>query len=113
MRRFVTAVVKHETNTFSPLPTPLSAFGRYTPSAGPTSGETALRAYRGTGTPVAAFIDIAAEQGAELAFPIAADATPSGCPEDSIIDHAAERIIESVSAGCDALFLSWVCTASS
>ena len=105
MKRFVTAVVKHETNTFSPLPTPLSAFGRYGPHAGPTSGEAALRAYRGTRTPVAAFIDIAAEQGAELAFPIAADAVPSGCPEDSIIDHAAERIIESVSAGCDALFL--------
>ena len=105
MKRFVTAVVKHETNTFSPLPTPLSAFGRYGPSPGPTSGETALRVYRGTRTPVAAFIDIAAEQGAELAFPIAAEATPGGCPEDSVIDCAAERIIESVSAGCDALFL--------
>ena len=105
MKRFVTAVVKHETNTFSPLPTPLSAFGRYGSHAGPTHGDTALRAYRGTRTPVAAFIDIAAEQGAELEFPIAADAVPSGCPDDSIIDHAAERIIESVSAGCDALFL--------
>ena len=105
MKRFVTAVVKHETNTFSPLPTPLSAFGRYGPNAGPISGETALGAYRGTRTPVAAFIDIADEQGAEFAFPIAAEAVPSGCPEDSVIDHAAERIIEAVSAGCDALFL--------
>ena len=96
MKRFVTAVVHHETNTFSPLPTPLSAFGRYSPQAGPTAGETALRAYRGTRTPVAAFIDIAHEQGAELAFPIAADAVPSGCPDDSLIDHAAERIIESI-----------------
>ena len=27
MKRFVTAVFKHETNTFSPIPTPLEACG--------------------------------------------------------------------------------------
>ena len=105
MQRFVTAVVKHETNTFSPIPTPLSAFGRYGPQAGPVYGEDALHAYRGTRTPVGAYIDVAEEAGAELAFPIAANATPGGCPADSLIDHAAERIIGAVKSGCDALFL--------
>ena len=92
MARFVTAVVKHETNTFSPIPTPLAAFGRYGPTPGPAYGDEALEAYRGTNTPVAAFIDIAEREGAELAFPIAANATPGGCPEDALIEHAAERL---------------------
>jgi microcystin degradation protein MlrC len=105
VKKFVTAVVKHETNTFSPLPTPLAAFGRYGGEPGPIAGDAAIAAYRGTKTPVGAFIDIAAEQRAELAFPIAANATPSGCPPDELIEHAAERILESVAGGCDALFL--------
>ncbi len=105
MQRFVTAVVKHETNTFSPIPTPLEAFGRYGPEAGPVSGEAAVEAYRGTRTAAGAFIDLAREQGAQLEFPIAANATPSGCPEDSLIDLAAEKIISAVKKGCDALFL--------
>ncbi len=105
MARFVTAVVKHETNTFSPIATPLAAFGRYAANPGPAYGDAALEAYRGTNTPVAAFIDIAEREGAELAFPIAASATPGGCPEDALIEHAAERIIDAVKAGCDALFL--------
>lgn len=105
MKRFVTAVVKHETNTFSPVPTPLTAFGHYGPQAGPAYGAAAIDAYRGTATPAGAFIDLIKEAGAELAFPIAANATPGGCPEDSLIEHAAERILEGVRKGCDALFL--------
>ncbi len=105
MKRFVTAIVKHETNTFSPVPTPLTAFGRYGPQAGPAYGAAALAAYRGTATPAGAFVDLIEREGAELAFPIAANATPGGCPEDGLIDHAAERIIEEVRKGCDALFL--------
>ena len=105
MQRFVTAVVKHETNTFSPIATPLSAFGRYGPQAGPVSGEAALEAYRGTATPVGAFIDLARERGATLAFPIAANATPGGMPGDDLIEFAAEKIIAAVHEGCDALFL--------
>ena len=78
MKRFVTAVFKHETNTFSPIPTPLESFGRYAGERGPVYGEDALEVYRGTGTPVGAFIDLAAEAGAELVFPVAANANPSG-----------------------------------
>jgi microcystin degradation protein MlrC len=105
MKRFVTAVVKHETNTFSPIPTPLSNFGHHGSEPGPISGDLALRAYRGTNSAAAAYIDIADLEGAELVFPIAANATPGGCPEDSLINHAAEEIIGAVTAGCDALFL--------
>ena len=101
MKRFVTAVFKQETNTFSPIPTPLEAFGRY----GPAYGAAALAAHKGINEPVAAYIDVAEEQGAELVFPIAAEATPGGIVADAVLDHVAEKIIAAVVAGCDALFL--------
>jgi len=50
--RLLIAMMKHETNTFSPVPTPLARFG---PSSagkgpGPLYGEAAINAYRGTGS---------------------------------------------------------------
>ncbi len=105
MQRFVTAVFSHETNTFSPLPTPLSDFGRYSGRRGPVTGNAALAAYSGTNMPVAAFIDLAEEAGAELDFAIAAQATPSGPAEDAVVEQVAETICAAVRRGCDALFL--------
>ena len=40
--RLLIAMMKHETNTFSPVRTPLARFG-------PLYGQAAVRAYRGTG----------------------------------------------------------------
>ena len=57
MKRFVIAVFSHETNTFSSIPTPLKSFGLFTGGNGPVLGDEALKAYQGTNTPVAAFID--------------------------------------------------------
>lgn len=105
MPRFTVAVFKHETNTFSPVPTPWSAFGRYNPQPGPVSDTAAVTAYCGTNTPVAAYIDLAEECGAELQFAIAANATPGGPAPDCVIDEAASAIIGAVRKGCDALFL--------
>lgn len=105
MKRFVTAVFSHETNSFSSIPTPLAAFGRYNGAAGPVSGGAAVAAYRGTNSPVAAYMDIAEAEGAELDFAIAAQAVPSGPAEDTVLDHAAEAILDAVAKGCDALFL--------
>ena len=45
--RLLIAMMKHETNTFSPVPTPLTRFGR---GRGPLVGDAAIAAYRGTGT---------------------------------------------------------------
>jgi microcystin degradation protein MlrC len=44
--RLLIAMMKHETNTFSPVPTPLARFGN---GPGPLYGEAAIRAFRGTG----------------------------------------------------------------
>ena len=104
-RRFVTAVMRHETNTFSPIPTPVADFGRVGPTDGPARGDEAYRVYANTNNPVAAYIDIAKEESAELVFPIAANAHPSAPAPGAIIDLCAEAIIEAVQKGCDALFL--------
>ncbi|MEX2616557.1 MAG: M81 family metallopeptidase [Alphaproteobacteria bacterium] len=104
-RRFVTALMRHETNTFSPVPTPVRDFGRIGPTDGPARGDEALRVYRGTNNPVAAYIDLAAAEGAELVFPIAANAHPSAPAPGEIVDICAEAICEAVAKGCDALFL--------
>ena len=105
-RRFVTAVMRHETNTFSPVPTPIADFGRIGPTDGPAIGAAAFDAYRSTNNPVAAYIDLAGEQGAELVFPIAANAHPSAPAPDAIIEMCADAICDAVRAGCDALFLN-------
>ena len=106
MKRFVTAVFMHETNTFSPIPTPWEAFGRRTgPHAGPVAGAAAFAAYKGTNTPVAAYIDLAEREGAALTFAIAANATPGGPAEDSVLERSADAILAAVARGCDALFL--------
>jgi len=104
-RRFVTAVMRHETNTFSPVATPVADFGRIGPTDGPAFGAQALRVYRGTNNPVAAYIDLAAAAGAELLFAVAANAHPSAPAPDEILDLCAEAILADLAKGCDALFL--------
>ena len=61
--RLLIAMMKHETNTFSPVPTPLGALWQW---PGPLYGEAAIRAYRGTGTGLGAYLDLAEREGAEI-----------------------------------------------
>src|SRR5260370_3666225 len=73
--RLLIAMMKHETNTFSPVLTPLARFG-YGP--GPLYGEAAVTAYRGTGSGLGAYLDLAEREGAEIVLPIAAGAPRAG-----------------------------------
>jgi microcystin degradation protein MlrC len=99
--RFIIAMVKHETNTFSPVPTPLERFG----PRGPLYGRGAFNAFRGTETPMAAFIDIALKENAEVVTPVAAGALPSGPVDRHAYQRMSDVICEEVRKGCDALFL--------
>jgi microcystin degradation protein MlrC len=99
--RFVIAMMKHETNTFSPVPTPLERFG----ARGAFFGKDALDAYKGTNTPMAAFIDIALQEGAEIVTPVAAEAFPSGPVHRDAYRSMTDAVCEEVKRGCDALFL--------
>lgn len=103
--RFVAALMRHETNTFSPIATPLSAFFRGSWNNGPLYGADAIAGYRGTNYPLAAFIDLAEEAGAELAVPIAANASPSGVVTDAAFEAISESILDALRGGCDAVLL--------
>ncbi len=99
--RLLIAMMKHETNTFSPVPTPLARFG---PGAaengpGPLYGAAAIAAYRGTGSGLGAYLDLAAREGAELVLPIAAGAPPSRPVEDAAFEHIAGHICDAVAKG--------------
>jgi microcystin degradation protein MlrC len=101
--RLLIAMMKHETNTFSPVPTPLSRFGL---GPGPLYGEAAVAAYRGTGTGLGAYLDLAAREGAEIVLPIAAGAPPSRPVDDAAFEHIAAVICDAVAKrGFDGIML--------
>jgi microcystin degradation protein MlrC len=101
--KLVIAQMKHETNSFSPVPTPLTRFTR----AGtlPLEGEAAVQAFRGTGTALGALMAAADAAGAEYTVPIAASAWPSGPVDDDAFAYVSERIVAAVRRGCDAVLL--------
>src|SRR5579862_5047388 len=94
--RLLIAMMKHETNTFSPVPTPLARFGH---APGPLYGDAAIAAYRGTGSGVGAYLDIAAREKADVVLPIAAGAPPSRPVDDAAFEHIAGHICEAVAKG--------------
>lgn len=101
--KLVIAQMKHETNTYSPVPTPI---GRFATGGGlPPEGDAAIAAYRGTGSAIGAFLQLAEEAGAQVEVPIAASAWPSGPVEDAAFEHIAQRICAAVARGCDAVLL--------
>ena len=72
--RLVIAQMKHETNTFSPVPTDLARFARG--RATPLEGEEIRAAFRGTGTGIGAFLELAEQAGAEPPHTFSATRSP-------------------------------------
>ena len=93
--RFLVAMMKHETNTFSPIPTDLQRFRDW----GLHEGEAVAHAYRGTNHPIAAFLDLAAGAGAEVVTPVAAEAMPSGTVQRAAYDYLTGRILDALGKG--------------
>ncbi len=101
--KLVIAQMKHETNTYSPVPTPLARFA--IGSDVPPEGAAAVAAYRGTGSAIAAFIDLAEAAGADCTVAVAGNAWPSGPVHSDAFEHMAGRIVAAVAQGCDAVLL--------
>jgi microcystin degradation protein MlrC len=106
-QRFIIALIKHETNTFSPIPTPLEKFGH---GQGPAFGRDARDRFEGTATPMAAFIDIAKREGAEIITPVAAESWPSAACTRATFEQLVRPLEDALraakkSGGCDAIFL--------
>jgi microcystin degradation protein MlrC len=99
--RVVAARLNHETNTFSPVPTPLAAFG----PDGPTFGRAAYASAKGTRTGLGAYIDACEARGARLDVVLNATANPSGRVDAAAFEAFADAIVAAVRAGCDAILL--------
>lgn len=95
--RLLVAMFKHETNTFSPVPTPLERFYRGVPAN--ASSAEAIDAFRGTGLAIGGFIDVAERIGAEIVVATAAEAQPSGPTDDATYERISQMILEHVSRG--------------
>jgi microcystin degradation protein MlrC len=101
--KIVIAQMKHETNTYSPVPTPLARFA--VGGGVPPEGDAARAFYKGTGSAIGAFIDLAEAAGAQIVIPVAGSAWPSGLVEDAAYEHMVSRICAAVAQGCDAVLL--------
>ena len=97
--KIVVAMMMHETNTFSPVPTPLAAFR-------PLSGAAAIEEFKDTNTQLGGFLHAAQEMGAEVTVPIAAGAHPSGYVERAAYEDMCDAIVGGIRDGCDAAFLA-------
>ena len=102
--RVVIARMQHETNTFSPVPTPLAAFGTGN-GVGPYHGREAGAAMRGARVAMGAFLDLAEQRGCEIVTPIAAMAYPSAPVEAAAYAHICDTLCAAIGAGCDAIML--------
>ncbi len=95
--RLLIAALSHETNTFSPVPTP---FERFCPDGATLSaGPQAVAFYRGTGTCLGGFIAVADSVGAEIVLPVAARAAPSGPVESAAYERFCGLILDEVAKG--------------
>ena len=99
--KIVIAMMKHETNTFSPIPTNLKRFENW----GIHFGQDVLEAYQNTGMPIAAYIDLAKSIGAEIITPVAAEAMPSGIVHAEAYNRLTDSICDSIDSGCDLALL--------
>ena len=99
--RLVLGMMKHETNTFSPLRTDWARFQDWSAFA----GEAARKAFETTAMPLGAYMKLARERGAEFTIPMAAEAMPSGPVERDAYERMAGAICEAVAKGCDGVLL--------
>ena len=98
--KILLARLNHETNTFSPVPTPLQSFG----DDGPLYGNEAYLASKGTRTGIAAYIDLLEQAGHQVVVACSATANPSGRVAAEAYTHLCDVIV-AAAAGCDAIAL--------
>src|SRR5690606_12397298 len=102
--RWLLAMIKHETNTFSPVPTPLERFFRGSPEI--LAGERAIRAYENTDSGLGGYIEVARREGAEIVIPVAAESWPSAPTDAGTYERLSELILDEVRrGGYDAILL--------
>jgi microcystin degradation protein MlrC len=103
-KRVLIAGFKHETNTFSILPTDLAAYQ----ARGLFRGAEIAKVFGDTNTEIAAFLDGCKKYGWEAILTVAADATPSGKLTRDVYEKIVGEILDGVAnAGpIDAILLN-------
>ena len=98
--RIAVGMFKHETNTFSPVPTRWQDFG----PDGPLFGQAAYETFRRSGYSMAGLLEEAEAMGAEVFVPIAARALPSAPVERDAFERIADALC-TAARQCDAMML--------
>lgn len=101
--KLLLATFKHETNTFSPVPTKFERF--FKGASGPLCGAEAIAARTGTGTGIGGYIDVAARYGAQIEVPIVADAWPSGPVDRDAYEKIVQAILDAAKGSFDGILL--------
>ena len=91
-RKIVVAMMMHETNIFSPLPTTSGSFY-------PLAGDAAIEEFRDTNTQLGGFLHVAREIAAEVVVPIAAGAHPWGYVEKAAYEDMCDAIVGATTTG--------------
>ena len=91
-KRVLTAQIKHETNTFSILPTTLDSYRARVLY----EGDEVKERLKGTNNELAGVMYVAAENGWELVTPIAGDATPSGKVSSEAWEYLASAVFNAL-----------------
>ena len=92
--RVLIAMMKHETNTFSPVLTDLTRFKNWAYY----TGTDVLDQFGDTNTPTGAYIDHARKRGCEMVTPLATEAMPSGPVQRAVYEDMVETILEPIEA---------------
>lgn len=102
--RWLLAMIKHETNTFSPVPTPLSRF--FHGSDQILCGEGAIQAFEDTDSGLGGFIEVARREGAQIVVPVAAQSSPSSPASRDTHETLVRLVLDEVKrGGYDAILL--------
>jgi microcystin degradation protein MlrC len=99
--RLVLAMLKHETNTFSPVVTDLKRFAEW----GLHFGDAVVEKYENTAMPLAAYLKLARARGAEIVTPVAAEAMPGGLVTEAAYEALVAPILAAIEDGCDGALL--------
>ncbi|HSS63725.1 MAG TPA: M81 family metallopeptidase, partial [Gammaproteobacteria bacterium] len=91
-QRVLVAGFRHETNTFSKLPTDLSAYQ----ARDLYYGDDIVSQFAGTRTEVAAIVDVAKKYRWDLIPSVYADATPSGKVTREVFDHVSGVLLKAL-----------------
>ncbi|MDA9872549.1 M81 family metallopeptidase, partial [Candidatus Thioglobus sp.] len=94
--KVVIAMMQHETNTFSLLPTSLDAFSRVVGLQKPPSDKQAIDLYGDADMAFAGLLDIARSYDVEYVVPIAAYSEPSGIVDDDAFNFICKKICNAV-----------------